>query len=160
MNCAFWYPATGWQCTFAGDTGDKMENLANMRPAARLQQGTVQGTSRGLIGDKLSIYPPPFPYHHPPCTYSSRNAQRRKRAQKCLPLAHRCHAASVDNFVAMLNSADAYLLSNASSMRNPLSALKNSLKAEKLSFFAYSTTGIMLSMSRKNRNTYSLRDLC
>lgn len=47
-----------------------------------------------------------------------------KWAQKCLPLAHRYRAASVDNFVVMINFADAYLLGDSSMMRNPASALK------------------------------------
>ena len=47
-----------------------------------------------------------------------------KWAQKCLPLARRNRAASVDNFVVMFNCADAYLLGNASTIRNPASILK------------------------------------
>lgn len=47
-----------------------------------------------------------------------------KWARKCLPLAHHHRAASVDNFQAAINCADAYLLSNASIMRNPASTLK------------------------------------
>ena len=47
-----------------------------------------------------------------------------KWARECLPLAYRHRAASVDNFVALFNFADAYLLSNTSTMRNPASTLK------------------------------------
>lgn len=118
---------------FVGDTGDKMKNPANMRPTAQLQQGTAQGTSRGLIGDKLSIYSLSFPHHRPPCTYSNRNAQRRKRAQKCLPLAHHHQASPVYNFHVVTNCADAYLLSNASIIRNPVSALKIPVNVQNLS---------------------------
>ena len=56
-----------------------------------------------------------------------------KWARKCLPLAHHHRAASVDNFHAVINCADAYLLSNASIMRNPASALKIPVNVQNLS---------------------------
>jgi hypothetical protein len=56
-----------------------------------------------------------------------------KWAQKCLPLAHHHRAASVDNFHAVINCADAYLLSNASITRNPALALKIPVNVQNLS---------------------------